>query len=124
LQRLHGIQATWPAALRMSLSTFRDRYDVPEVSCEIRTVPATPLHKLYILNGTEALMGFYTSVRDQVTYQGEELDIFDVLGLESPLFRFSLAQGNGSRQDAAFLHHSQQWFDALWETIATPLDGD
>jgi DNA-binding transcriptional regulator YhcF (GntR family) len=124
LRRLHELQATWPAALRMSLSTFRDRYDVPEVSCEIRTVPATPLHKLYILNRTEALMGFYTAVHDQVTYQGEELDIYDVLGFESPLFRFSLARGGGSKQDVAFVRHSQQWFDALWDTIASPLGGD
>jgi DNA-binding transcriptional regulator YhcF (GntR family) len=124
LQRLHELQRTWPAALRMSLSTFRDRYDVPEVSCAIRTVPATPLHKLYILNGTEALMGFYTSVKDQVTYRGEELDIFDVLGFESPLFRFTDTPESDGKQDIAFVRHSREWFNALWETIAEPLTSD
>ncbi|NLU74089.1 GntR family transcriptional regulator [Streptomyces sp. HNM0575] len=124
LQRLHELQTTWSAALRMSLATFRDRYDVPEVSCEIRTVPATPLHKLYILNRTEALMGFYTAVHDRVRYQGDQLDIVDVLGFESPLFRFQLAHGGASKQDAAFVAHSQQWFDALWDTIASPPTDD
>ncbi|HEV7626567.1 MAG TPA: winged helix-turn-helix domain-containing protein, partial [Streptomyces sp.] len=83
LERLHELQRVWGTALRMSLDAFRDRYDVPEVSYEIRTVAVTPLQKLYILNGTEALMGHYHVVRDAVTYRGEELDIYDVIGLES-----------------------------------------
>lgn len=122
--RLHELQRTYASALRLSLDAFRDRYDVPEVRCDIRTVPATPLHKLYILNGSEALMGFYTAVQDQVTYQGEEMDIIDVLGFESPLFRFSRAADGDDPQDVAFVERSQQWFDALWESIATPLGSD
>lgn len=121
LHRLHELQRTWAAALRMSLSTFRDRYDVPEVSYEIRTVAATPLQKLYLLNGSEALMGHYHVVRETVTYQGEELDIFDVLGFETSLFRFSAVPAAHDQQDAAFVRDSQRWFDSLWETIAMPL---
>ncbi len=123
LDRLHEIQRTWATALRMSLNTFRDRYDVPEVSCEIKTVAATPLQKLYILNGTEALMGYYRVVSDQVTYRGEELQIFDVLGFDTSLFRFSGAKGN-DKQDVALVQDAQAWFDSLWSTIATRLDSD
>ncbi|OEV06226.1 hypothetical protein AN219_35255 [Streptomyces nanshensis] len=122
LDRLHELQRTWATALRMSLSTFRDRYEIPEVSCEIRTVAATPLQKLYILNGTEALMGYYHVVRDEVSYRGERLDMFDVLGFESSLFHFSGAPDRQDKQDVAFMKHCQEWFDSLWDTIATPLD--
>ncbi|QPP08065.1 winged helix-turn-helix transcriptional regulator [Streptomyces bathyalis] len=124
LDRLHEIQRTWSTALRNTLGTFRNRYEVPEVSCEIRTVAATPLHKLYILNRTEALMGYYQVVPDEVTYQGETLEIFDVLGFESSLFRFHDSPGSHDKQDVAFVGHSQAWFDSLWKTIATPLDSD
>ncbi|SCK05300.1 winged helix-turn-helix domain-containing protein [Streptomyces sp. WMMB 322] len=120
LDRLHEIQRTWATALRNTFGTFRGRYEVPEVSCEIRTVAATPLHKIYILNGTEALMGYYTVVRDRVPYRDEELEIFDVLGLESPLFRFSAGPDGHDKQDDAFLAHSQAWFDSLWENLSTP----
>ncbi|MGH3312488.1 MAG: winged helix-turn-helix domain-containing protein, partial [Streptomyces sp.] len=50
MRRLHELQTTWATALRMSLGAFKDRYEVPEVSCEVRTVAATPLQKLYVLN--------------------------------------------------------------------------
>ena len=122
LKRLHEIQRTWATALRMSLGAFRDRYDVPEVSCEIRTVPATPLHKLYILNGTEALMGYYHVIRDKVTYRREELDIYDVIGLESTLFRSSVH--GDDQQDDMFVADSQNWFESLWKSIAEPMDLD
>lgn len=122
LRRLHELQRAWAVALRMSLGTFRDRYGVPDVSCEIRTVPATPLHKLYVLNGIEALMGHYHVVREEVTYQGEELRIYDVIGLESTLFRFTSGPGSKDEQHHFFVQDSQNWFDSLWKTIATPLD--
>ncbi|MCH6161104.1 GntR family transcriptional regulator [Streptomyces marispadix] len=124
LHRLHELQRTWATALRMSLEVFRDRYGVPEVSCQIRTVAATPLQKLYLLNGTEALLGYYHVVPEEVTYQGEELEIYDVLGFETALFRFSSGSENPDRQDVAFVHDSQAWFDSLWDTIATPLTSD
>ena len=124
LQRLHALQRTWATALRMSLGTFRDRYEVPEVACDIRMVAATPLQKLYILNGTEALMGYYHVVREEVTYQGEELDIFDVLGFETTLFRSSAGPQSHDKQDIAFVQNSKDWFNSLWETIATPLPFD
>lgn len=122
LERLHELQGVWTTALRMGLSTFRDRYDVPEVSCEIRTVAATPLQKLYVLNGTEALMGYYHLVREEVRYEGEELAIFDVLGFETDLFRFSSDQDSHGGQEAAFVENAKKWFDSLWHNIATPLD--
>jgi DNA-binding transcriptional regulator YhcF (GntR family) len=121
LQRLHELQRTWATALRMSLDTFRDRYEVPHVSCEIRTVAATPLQKLYILNGTEALTGYYHVVRSEVTYQEESLDIYDVLGFETTLFRSSAGPRSHDKQDIAFVQNSQDWFDSLWSTIAIPL---
>lgn len=120
LDRLHQIQNTWSWALRNTMGTFRNRYDVPEVSCEIRTVAATPLQKLYILNGAEALMGYYHVVRDEVAHQGDELAIYDVLGLESSLFRFTASPENQDMQDLAFVRDAQKWFDSLWTTIATP----
>ncbi|SCK50408.1 transcriptional regulator, GntR family [Streptomyces sp. WMMB 714] len=121
LERLRSIQRTWATALQMSFASFADRYEVPEVDCEIRTVAATPLHKLYVLNGTEALTGYYHVVPGEVSYQGETLQIFDVLGFETTLFRSTAGPGSHDRQEIAFVQNSKDWFDSLWETIATPL---
>lgn len=124
LQRLHELQRTWATALRMSLGAFKDRYDVPEVSCEIRTVAVTPVQKLYVLNGTEALMGYYHVVREEVTYRQEELEIFDVLGFQTTLFRFSAGPESHDQHDIAFVRNSQEWFNSLWKNIAAPLPLD
>ncbi|MFC4494657.1 GntR family transcriptional regulator [Streptomyces ovatisporus] len=124
LQRLHALQRTWATALRMSLDSFKHRYEVPEVSCAIRTVAATPLQKLYILNGTEALTGYYHVVPGEVAYQGETLQIFDVLGFETTLFRSTAGPRSHDKQEIAFVQNSKDWFNSLWETIAAPLPLD
>ena len=107
LRRLHEIQTTYTQALKFLLGAIR----IPVVTFEVRSVAATPFHKLYLLNGTEALFGYYSIVQRNVTYNGEQLSIYDVLGINSPLFR--------SKEDA-FTEHSKLWFEGLWGSIPTP----
>ncbi|MGW7519392.1 winged helix-turn-helix domain-containing protein [Streptomyces sp. NPDC054796] len=120
VERLHELQRTWTNALRLSLEGLRDRGHIAEVSCEIRTVAATPLHKLYLLNRTEALMGYYRVLEQQVTHQGEQLDIFDVLGIDANLYRSSSGPDCRDEQEASFVKDSQQWFNSLWDHISEP----
>jgi hypothetical protein len=74
--------------------------------------------KLYLLNGQEALIGYYMLTRREEEWGGRALDMYDVLGSQSLLFSFLKRTG---RRDAAFVEESQKWFDALWETITTDL---
>ncbi|PJE97517.1 GntR family transcriptional regulator [Streptomyces carminius] len=122
LERLHELTHTYAGALRGHLETLKVRGLVPEVSMEFRSVPITPTHKLYLLNGTEALFGYYHVVPHRVGYRGEEMEIHDVLGLGTQLFRHIRSDDSQDEHDTAFVDSSKRWFDSLWESIAQPFE--
>ncbi|HZG02158.1 MAG TPA: winged helix-turn-helix domain-containing protein [Streptomyces sp.] len=124
LERLHQLALTFCRSLTYSLRALEEGGIVPEVSLGIRTVPITPTHKLYLLNGTEALLGFYKVVPRTVEYRGEPMEIYDVLGLEAPIFRHSRGPDSRDEQEAAFVAETRAWFDSLWSSIAQPLTLD
>ncbi|MGW1068782.1 GntR family transcriptional regulator [Streptomyces aureus] len=104
--------------LRHNLQALRSSHGI-EVHVTFRALPFTPPVKLYLLNGTEALMAYYMIARREEEISDEEtLDMYDTLGAESLLFSFDEEAGG---RDAAFVKESQRWFDALWETITTDL---
>ncbi|WP_416964726.1 GntR family transcriptional regulator [Streptomyces sp. Agncl-13] len=89
-----------------------------DVKVTFRALPFTPPVKLYLLNGEEALFGYYMLTRREEEYGSHTLDMYDILGSQSLLFPFLRQTGE---RDAAFVEQSQLWFDALWETITTDL---
>ncbi|WP_168711436.1 GntR family transcriptional regulator [Streptomyces sp. RKND-216] len=122
LERLRGIMNTCHDTLAMGLNSLHLRGHVPEVALEFRSVPLTPMHKLYLLNGTESLIGYYEVVPETVILEGGEARIYDVLGIDSLLFRSSSGPDSRDAQDAAFVVSSQRWFDSLWNSIARPIE--
>jgi len=121
LERLHKLTAMFCQSLTYSLQSLEEGGLVPEVSVEFRTVPITPTHKVYLLNGTEMLFAFYKVVPHTVDHRGESLEIYDVLGLDAPVFRHSRGPDRKDEQEAAFVEETQRWFESLWTTIARPL---
>ncbi|GCB48118.1 gntR-family transcriptional regulator devA [Streptomyces sp. NL15-2K] len=103
--------------LKHNLRSLRSSHGI-DVRVTFRALPFTPPVKLYLLNGTEALMAYYMITRREESSDSGTLDMYDVLGTESVLFSFE--KGAGQR-DAAFVEESQKWFDALWETITSDL---
>ncbi|MET9117146.1 winged helix-turn-helix domain-containing protein [Streptomyces longwoodensis] len=102
--------------LRHNLRTLRTHG--VDIDVAFRALPFTPPVKLYLLNGEEALMAYYTVTRREEPTDAGTLDMYDVLGTESLLFSFERSAGP---RDAAFVIQSQKWFDALWETITSDL---
>ncbi|MFI9823770.1 GntR family transcriptional regulator [Streptomyces sp. NPDC052013] len=100
-----------------NLRAFRSTHGI-DVHVRFRALPFTPPMKLYMLNGEEALLGYYMLVRRAEEWGSQTLDMYDVLGSQSLLFSFVKQAG---QRDAAFVEESQKWFDALWETITTDL---
>lgn len=93
-----------------------------ESSVEFRTVPVTPLHKLYLINGEVALFGHYRVVERPVRFSdGQREDIYDVLGIDAMLFPHRSDPGDPESVDSRFVAEAQAWFDSLWSTIAEPL---
>lgn len=104
--------------LRHNLQSLRSSHGI-EVHVTFRALPFTPPVKLYLLNGSEALMAYYTITRrEEEISKDEKLDMYDALGAESLLFSFEKRAGG---RDTAFVDESQKWFNALWETITKDL---
>ncbi|QOV37427.1 winged helix-turn-helix transcriptional regulator [Streptomyces ferrugineus] len=103
--------------LRHNLQALQSTHGV-DVRVTFRALPFTPPVKLYLLNGDEALIGYYVLTERQEEYESRTLDMYDALGSQSLLFSFVRQAG---QRDAAFVEESQKWFDALWETITTDL---
>ncbi|WP_432054800.1 GntR family transcriptional regulator [Streptomyces sp. bgisy022] len=103
--------------LRHNLQAVRATHGI-DVHVRFRALPFTPPMKLYLLNGAEALYGYYRLERREEEWGEHTLDMYDVLGSQSLLFCFDRRAG---RRDEAFVEESQKWFDALWETITTDL---
>jgi DNA-binding transcriptional regulator YhcF (GntR family) len=118
LRRLRRLMLSQAVTVESALGALADSGHVADVTVRIRTVPLTPLHKLYLLNGAEALVGYYEIVRRNVPFKEDDVEIYDVLGLDATLFHYSAAEGGQGRLHALQL---QRWFDSLWSTIATPM---
>ncbi|MFD9203936.1 GntR family transcriptional regulator [Streptomyces anthocyanicus] len=103
--------------LRHNLRALRSSHGI-DVRVTFRALPFTPPVKLYLLNGQEALIGYYVLTRREEPYESQTLEMYDALGSESLLFSFLTRSG---QRDAAFVEESQKWFDGLWDTITTDL---
>jgi DNA-binding transcriptional regulator YhcF (GntR family) len=103
--------------LRHNLLALRSTHGI-DVRVTFRALPFTPPVKLYLLNGTEALIAYYMLAKREEEVESQTLEMYDALGSASLLFSFERRAG---QRDAAFVDQSQKWFDALWETITTDL---
>lgn len=103
--------------LRHNLQSLRSSHGI-DVRVTFRALPFTPPIKLYLLNGSEALIAYYMITKREEEWDSERLEMYDTLGGESLLFSFEQRAG---QRDAAFVDQSQMWFDALWATITTDL---
>lgn len=116
-QRWLSIRNSQAQVLQHNLLALRATHGI-DVHVTFRALPFTPPIKLYLLNGKEALLGYYVLDEREEEYKSQTLEMYDALGSQSVLFSFLEQAG---QRDAAFVEESQKWFDALWETITTDL---
>lgn len=95
---------------------------VRSATVEVRMHRASPLFKLYLLNGEEVFFGFYPAVERTVTIKGEPMAIYDLMGKDVPLFHYAVTDDDTS-DGTQFVEASRQWFDSVWSTIAYRYDG-
>ncbi|WP_040906816.1 winged helix-turn-helix domain-containing protein [Streptomyces griseoflavus] len=116
-ERWLGQRNAQARVLQHNLLTLRATHGM-EVRVTFRALPFTPPVKLYLLNGEEALIGYYLPTRREEQWESHTLQMYDVLGSLSVLFPFVKRDG---QRDRMFVEESQKWFDTLWETITTDL---
>ncbi|MCM2577317.1 winged helix-turn-helix domain-containing protein [Streptomyces meridianus] len=111
-------------SVRDALLDLKSRRLVDEVSVEVRTMPLTPIAKLYLINGKHALFGMYPVEERPARLHAkngggyEEVEILDSLGVGMTLFPFSLSETAATTQQSVFVREAQRWFDSLWDHLA------
>ncbi|MEV6634387.1 GntR family transcriptional regulator [Actinoplanes sp. NPDC051470] len=95
---------------------------VRSATAEVRMHRASPLFKLYLLNGEEVFYGFYPVVERTVSIKGEPMAIYDLMGKDVPLFHYAITDDDTSHGNQ-FVDASRQWFDSVWSTIAYRYEG-
>lgn len=91
---------------------------VANASAQVRTYPAVPLFKLYILNGSRAFFGYYPVREHKLQLDGESTAIWDLMGKDATLFEFGQDSDRPDSKDSQFAEQSQMWFDSIWTTVA------
>lgn len=108
------------ARLRETLAALRRMGFVSEAPIEVRRVPLTPTHKLYLFNNVTALHGLYPLERRMMPLEGdEEVAALDVLGLQSRLFRYEKTTDKTS-QGSLFVDSARSWFNSYWDHLGVP----
>lgn len=120
-RRLEETVRTYLSALGHSLEMLRVRELVPDVTLLARMAAITPTQQVFVLNGEEALTGYYHLVPRTVELDGAPVEIYDLHGLDGTLNRRSLVESPHSEIVQAHVRESQRWFEAIWDHIASPL---
>ncbi|MGX9890586.1 winged helix-turn-helix domain-containing protein [Streptomyces sp. NPDC002276] len=111
-QRLADLTRRSTASIRDVVSGMRIEGLIESVSFEVRQAPITPMQKLYLLNGSEALSGYYQAVRRQILPdEGAALDVYDFLGLGTRLFHHPTG--------SPFVEKARGWFEHHWSSTDT-----
>ncbi|WP_280488607.1 GntR family transcriptional regulator [Nocardia farcinica] len=93
---------------------------VSSASAQVRTYPAVPLFKLYIINGEQAFFGYYPVREHKLELDGESVAIWDLMGKDATLFQHTTdadPESNDSN-DSQFVKQSQLWFESIWTSVA------
>ncbi|MGW1882151.1 winged helix-turn-helix domain-containing protein [Streptomyces sp. NPDC001970] len=116
LERLRDISRRHADSLRDTLHDLRREGLVAEADLHVGHVPQYPTAKLYLLNGTDALHGFYDLTERKVLLppDDEEVVIRDVLGVGATLFHYA-KDGDPGSQGSVFVEAAQVWFDSHWK---------
>ncbi|MGW0252772.1 GntR family transcriptional regulator [Nocardia goodfellowii] len=97
--------------------TELDELGLITASAQVRTYPAVPLFKLYILNGERAFFGYYPVVEHKVKLDGESVPIWDLMGKDATLFHHA-QDADLDSTGSQFVAQSQMWFDSIWNSVA------
>ncbi|MEV0578246.1 GntR family transcriptional regulator [Streptomyces sp. NPDC050392] len=125
-QRLKAILRGHAVMFREALFELQRCDPAPEVDVEVRVVPCSPQMKLYILNRSLALQGFYVVDVGRIPLPPgrEEVRIYDAYGTGATLFPYRAAAaaktaGSGQRD---IVQECQAFFDSYWNHQATGVD--
>lgn len=111
-KRLAELARRYTTSIRRTVSDIQYGGLSESVSFEVRQAPITPLQKFYLLNGSEALSGYYPAVRRPIQLdEGGVLEVYDLLGFGTHLFHHTAG--------SAFVEKARDWFEYHWSSTDT-----
>ncbi|NEB03883.1 winged helix-turn-helix domain-containing protein [Streptomyces sp. SID13726] len=118
-QRYLDISRRHTPSVRSVLRNLHAEGRVPSVTVEIRRIPLMPHHKLYLLNGVEAVLGPYEVYRRNIVLDdGREIeDALDVEGVSAGLTHH-VKDPDPHAQGTVFVDSMQRWFNSLWNLLS------
>jgi hypothetical protein len=116
-QRATRIMERHTTAIVDSVTELASLGLISSASAQVRTYPAVPLFKLYILNSEQTFFGYYPVREHPVQLDGETVPIWDLMGKDATLFHH--ARDTDPESTASqFVNQSQMWFDSIWTSVA------
>jgi len=93
---------------------------VESATARVRSQPAPPLFKLYIINGREAFHGFYPVREHVVKIEGSTHKVFDLMGKDTTLFHHEASE-DPEAVGSQFVSQATAWFESIWTNISTEI---
>ncbi|MHC5905647.1 winged helix-turn-helix domain-containing protein [Streptomyces sp. S6] len=116
--RLDDITRQHITSLERMFAEMKVRKAVEDVELHIKRTSLFPASKLYLLNGSQALMGPYEVIeRPIVLDTGDEVQALDVLGLGATLMHF-VKDDDPNSVGTVFVDSWQSWFNSVWDLLA------
>ncbi|ARQ72337.1 GntR family transcriptional regulator [Streptomyces marincola] len=116
-RRAGQIGQTNAGGIKHSVEVLAELGLVESAKVDIRFYRASPLFKLYIINGAEVFFGYYPLRQRTMNVSGSEKEFFDITGKDTTLFHHS-AGPDDSSVGSQYVSQSRRWFDSAWDSIA------
>jgi hypothetical protein len=86
---------------------------VQSATAEVRTQPASPLFRLYIINGREAFQGFDPLGEHALSSEGDNKGDGEPMSEDTPLFHQEATE-DPEAVGSQFVNQANNWFDSIW----------
>lgn len=117
LDRLLQLREQYTFSINNVLRELERSGLVRSVSFESREVSVVPMQKLYLVNASEVVTGFYQVVQRRLLLDTEEeVEVYDVLGLGATLHHHSAAGDNPDPASVTIVTRARRWYEHMWST--------
>lgn len=116
-QRATRIMERHTAAIVDSVNELASLGLVSTATAQVRTYPAVPLFKLYIINGERTFFGYYPVREHAIMLDGDDVPIWDLMGKDATLFQHE-RDADPESTGSQFVAQSALWFDSIWNSVA------
>jgi DNA-binding transcriptional regulator YhcF (GntR family) len=109
----HSIFEQHLESLLRSVTDLAELGLVQSATAEVRSQPASPLFKLYLINGREAFHGFYPVDEPPAKTDDGTHSIFEPKGKDAPLFHQE-ATDDPEAVGSQYVNQANTWFESIW----------